>query len=286
MMSDFMREFIAGGIGGACSVVMGQPLDTIRIRQQCTHETSGTGMVSMVCRIWHQSGVRGLFAGMSSPLYTIAGQNAAVFASYGAAKRALDDGTGRHFVDPVFAAGVIAGAAQVVIIAPVDLFKIQLQLAKSSGESAFGGPAAVAQRVMRQGGVLSLWRGLGVTLLRDSPSYGVYFWVYDRTVAALRAQSSLPEASVDFAAGGVAGQVSWFVCYPADVIKTRVQGAPLGTKLGAYECAKGLWQREGMAPFFRGIETTLVRAFVVNGAIFASYAQVAQILDKMWVREQ
>ena len=236
--------------------------------------------MSMMRRIWQQSGVRGLFAGMSSPLYTIAGQNAAVFASYGAAKRAIGEGAGTDFINPVFSAGAIAGAAQVFIITPVDLFKIQLQLAKSSGARVAGGPVAIAQRVIRQGGLLSLWRGLGVTLLRDSPSYGVYFWVYDKSAAALRAQSSLPEASVDFAAGGIAGQVSWTVCYPADVIKTRVQGAPLDMKMGALECAKELWRREGAAPFFRGIETTLVRAFVVNGAIFASYGQVAQVLEQ------
>ena len=196
------------------------------------------------------------------------------------AKRALGDDAGTYFINPVFAAGAIAGAAQVVIITPVDLLKIQLQLAKSSGARVAGGPVAIAQRVIRQGGLLSLWRGLGVTLLRDSPSYGVYFWVYDKSTAVLHAQAILPEASVDFAAGGIAGQVSWAVCYPADVIKTRVQGAPLDLKVGTLECAKGLWLREGIAPFFRGIETTLVRAFVVNGAIFASYAQVAQVLDQ------
>jgi solute carrier family 25 (mitochondrial carnitine/acylcarnitine transporter), member 20/29 len=43
-------------------------------------------------------------------------------------------------------------------------------------------------KVAREGGVRGLYRGLGVTLLRDIPSYGLYFAIYE--VSRLLAPSS------------------------------------------------------------------------------------------------
>jgi hypothetical protein len=69
-------------------VVAGQPLDTLRIRMQqahCTHHN----VVGMWRSMAKAEGVRGLFKGMSYPLYTTALQNAVTFQAQRAALRWL-----------------------------------------------------------------------------------------------------------------------------------------------------------------------------------------------------
>lgn len=96
-----------------------------------------------------------------------------------------------------------------------------------------------------------LFRGFGVTLLRDTPSYGIYFPVYAMSCSGLDSlrqrmllsasaaadgtsqgvdSSSLVSSSssgggtgcstsmtVQFLAGGVAGMVAWLSVYPLDI---------------------------------------------------------------------
>jgi len=61
----------AGGIGGACGVVAGQPLDTVRIRQQAPG-AGGGGARAIIRSILAAEGARSLFRGMSYPLMTAA----------------------------------------------------------------------------------------------------------------------------------------------------------------------------------------------------------------------
>lgn len=76
-----------------------------------------------------------------------------------------------------------------------------------------------------------LYRGTAITLLRDVPSYGVYFALYEHLRGALDARvvhttgalSGHTAALHQFVAGGVAGVVSWFTVYPFDVVKSRLQ---------------------------------------------------------------
>jgi solute carrier family 25 carnitine/acylcarnitine transporter 20/29 len=44
---------------------------------------------------------------------------------------------------------------------------------------AGGGPLALAAAIVRREGPLGLYRGAGITFLRDTPSAGVYYVVYE-----------------------------------------------------------------------------------------------------------
>jgi hypothetical protein len=137
-----------------------------------------------------------------------------------------------------------------------------------------------------------------LTLLRDAPSYGVYFAVYaaarDAADAACgqgggggnKASWWRPEpggALVQLTAGGLAGVVAWASIFPIDVIKSRVQASPsvavrdeaLRTTpvdrlpgVTAVAVARRAWREEGARAFRKGMGATLWRAFLVNGVIF------------------
>lgn len=171
---------------------------------------------------------------------------------------------------------------------PVDLLKIRLQLQTASpSDPSYLGPLAMARRVVSQEGAAGLFRGTAVTLIRDVPSFGVYFGVYHgacRLAGVNDASEALP--ALQLAAGGAAGVISWASIYPIDVIKSRIQAggfpaAPASGRERAGWLAVGAAavRAGGWASLFKGLNPTLGRALVVNGVTFAGYEAAVRALS-------
>ena len=76
-------------------------------------------------------------------------------------------------------------------------------------------------------------------------------------------------------AGGIGGIATWVVSYPMDVIKSRIQTD--SSYRGIWHCAATSYKAEGMSVFFKGLETTIVRAFPVNAIIFITYEVLMKV---------
>jgi hypothetical protein len=81
-------------------------------------------------------------------------------------------------------------------------------------------------------------------------------------------------------AGAAAGVASWASIYPLDVIKSRVQAAP-GRYAGWVDCARRSLAEEGPAVFTRGLSACLLRAALVNAAIFGGFEAGLDVLSKL-----
>ncbi|KAK9810339.1 hypothetical protein WJX72_009024 [[Myrmecia] bisecta] len=222
------------------------------------------------------------WAGAAYPVTTIAVQSAVVFQTYGLSCRYLANRSGTPADQPVslskvYLAGMVAGTVQTAIITPVDLLKIRMQVQHAvPGSSNYVGSLKQLRNVLAMEGVTGLYRGLGVTLIRDIPSHGVYFGIYEWTREYLEPGSRMRGSENPwalFAAGGLAGVLSWFSVYPLDVIKSRLQADPRSESpyRGWIHCAKESYREEGGVVFWRGLTATLSRAFIVNAALFAVY---------------
>lgn len=63
-------------------------------------------------------------------------------------------------------------------------------------------------------------------------------------------------------AGGITGIVSWSVCIPFDVVKSRLQSAPESRyPNGVRDVFREIIRTEGTAGLFRGFTPILLRAF-------------------------
>ena len=72
-----------------------------------------------------------------------------------------------------------------------------------------------------------MYKGFWATFWRDVPGWGVYFYAYEalkvlcsRTMSAEYRKKH--DVFIRLMAGGLAGQLSWIVSFPFDVIKTRM----------------------------------------------------------------
>jgi len=68
-----IKTFIAGGVGGACLVLVGHPLDTIKVRIQTMVIEPGkqapySGTFDCAKKIIAKEGALGLYRGMGAPL--------------------------------------------------------------------------------------------------------------------------------------------------------------------------------------------------------------------------
>lgn len=180
-----------------------------------------------------------------------------------------------------FLAGAAAGAIQCVICCPMELAKTRMQMQGSGGKSStklYKNSLDCLLRIYQKEGLLGVNRGMVTTLIRETPAFGFYFLTYDVLTRSLGCE---PEDSYMIPkllfAGGMAGIASWLSTYPVDVIKSRLQADGMGgvnQYSGIADCVRQSLRTEGYMVFTRGLTSTLLRAFPVNAATFATVALV------------
>lgn len=278
---SFFHDFVSGGVAGCASVIVGHPFDTLKVLRQTSSSSGG-----LLQTVRESGGFASLFRGMGAPLTAATFINATVFGSYGFSSRLYDDYFGQTESDlshdpwqKSLSCGSFAGAVQCVIICPMEHVKCRLQT-----QSEFSGLASAVSRIIRQHGFFRLYQGWWSTCWREIPAFGLYFSSYDYLKD--QATQYLDPSHTWLAsalAGGCAGSLTWAIVYPVDVIKTRVQTAPLtasSSELSMLTIAASLLRNDPRI-LFRGLGVTLLRAFPVNGTIFPVYEFTMQQLKAL-----
>lgn len=239
---------------------------------------------------------------MASPLLGMAAINATIFGVYGISMRHLENLSLFPFLTNSAISGASAGVVQCFICSPLELIKLRMQMqgigkehtirkkkdVKSTGSRSpqYRGPLQTALHIVRTEGPLGLSNGLTVTFWRETPAFAVYFYTYDYLCLKLARGEPVTDLGpmALCLAGGISGINAWLVTYPFDVMKSRIQvdgvdGPQQYT--GMVDCFRKSYRAEGYKVFFRGLNSTLIRAFPTNAATFST---VTYIL-RFWRRE-
>ncbi|KAJ2777039.1 hypothetical protein H4R18_005355 [Coemansia javaensis] len=276
-------DFAAGTMGGWAQVVVGHPFDTIKVRMQTqpTPPIYSGGMDCLRATVRNE-GAGALYKGVTSPLAGIGFCNAVVFAANGFFLRLLQGDSREPLgIGQKTLAGGLAGGVMSFLNCPVELLKVRLQtqtsMAPVAGHKPYTGVFNCGVRTFQERGLAGLYRGLGITILRDIPSFLAYFGAYEALKSAFvyrrlgSTDGSKSNGLEQFLAGGFAGISAWLGAYPQDVIKSRVQmnykyrSTAEATRALLQE-ASGNWR-----VLFRGFGPTIVRAFPANAATFVAY---------------
>ncbi|XP_039981545.1 mitochondrial basic amino acids transporter isoform X1 [Xiphias gladius] len=273
-------DFVAGCIGGAAGVLVGHPFDTVKVRLQVQSVDKPLYRGTFHCfqSIIRQESVFGLYKGIGSPMMGLTFINAIVFGVQGNTMRMLGHDTPMN----QFLAGAAAGTIQCVICCPMELAKTRMQMQgtgeKKSSRKMYKNSLDCLARIYNREGLWGVNRGMVTTLIRETPGFGVYFLAYDVLTRSLGCEPDdrymIPKLLF---AGGMAGIASWLSTYPVDVIKSRLQADGVGG-VNQYssiaDCVQQSVRREGYMVFTRGLTSTLLRAFPVNAATFATVTLV------------
>lgn len=278
-----IKSFFAGGVGGACCVVTGHPLDTIKVRLQTMPKPAPgqaplyRGTFDCAMKTVGREGFFGLYKGMAAPLAGVAPMFAVCFFGFNLGKKMLQSDPKVDLTYPeLFASGMLAGVFTTSIMVPGERIKCLLQVQMDSkGPPKYKGPVDCVKQLYREGGIRSIYKGTAATLLRDLPASGMYFTVYeflkDKLTPAGTSKLDLSPLQV-LTAGGVAGMANWAVAIPPDVLKSRLQTAPEGKyPNGIRSVFKELMANEGILALYKGVTPVMLRAFPANAACFLGY---------------
>ncbi|OEU15015.1 mitochondrial carrier, partial [Fragilariopsis cylindrus CCMP1102] len=275
---------IAGGVAGSASVVIGHPMDTLKVRMQTA---KGNPSILTLASGSTYGGPSSLFRGMAAPLSAACVVNAIIFSSYGWSTRQYEDKyNAQHTHAKAFACGSFAGLVQALVICPMEHVKCRLQI-QDAVISTSKTNTATASHPLRTTLLSALYRGWWITCWREIPAFGAYFTLYDvfnkrikDTLDQREVQSELSTTNASHAwiasavAGGLTGALTWAIVYPFDVIKTQIQTAPIDTPRNERTISavfSKIVKEHGWKHLFRGLSVTCLRAFPVNGIIFPVY---------------
>ncbi|KAI6169630.1 mitochondrial carrier [Pisolithus thermaeus] len=219
------NELIAGSVGGAAQVLVGQPLDTVKTRAQIA---SSKGPMDILVRTVRTEGFFALYKGMASPLIGIAGVNSLLFASYATSKRIISPFP-QLTLPQIALAGAMAGAANAILASPVEMFKVRMQ--GQYGAATDKRLRDVAREMWRDWGFRrGIMRGYWVTVAREIPAYAGYVtsvstFEFSKRQFQSRYGEHVPVWAL-LTSGATGGIAYWLCCYPLDVVKSRIQLRP------------------------------------------------------------
>jgi len=281
------KDFVAGGVGGICLVVTGQPLDTIKVRLQtqsvAAPEYSGT--YDCFSKTVKKEGFRGLYKGMVTPLIGVTPMYALCFLGFGFGKKIqIKDPNEALTLPQFFKAGMVAGVFTTTVMVPGERIKCLLQIQSGDPKNAkYNGAWDCAKKVFAEEGLFrGLYKGTGATLLRDVPCSGAYFAGYEMLQRMLTPEGqSRSDISVvrTLFAGGCAGILNWMVAIGPDTLKSRYQTAAPGTYSGVGDVFVKLVRNEGPTALFKGLTPVMLRAFPANAACFMGYELTVKLLN-------
>jgi len=272
-LSPTTASIIAGSIAGSIGVGVAFPLDTLKTKSQVMSVDGG--MFDLIYAIYASEGIGGFFGGVRGMMV---GQGLIKAVAFGANGFMLGE-ISRSY--PAFSsfwtlafAALFAGFIASFVVAPFERIKVMMQ-----ASDAYDGEIHALRAVLDAEGWEGLMsRGLGPTLAREIPSYGIYFVTYGllmatRPIEALGAVAPL-------IAGAAAGCACWLPVYPIDVVKTLVQNTEGGdATVSSFGVARDLFGREGLGGFFDGLTPKMYRAMVNHATTFWLYDLLIQFAN-------
>lgn len=262
-----------GGIAGVIGVTCVFPIDLVKTRLQNQQVgPNGEKMYSSMMDCFRQTRVRegltGMYRGSAVNILLITPEKAIKLAANDFFRHHLLQMSGRTklSLSQEMIAGGSAGFCQIIVTTPMELLKIQLQDAgRVSAQSVSGSPAVIrtsatqiAMQLIRERGVVGLYRGVGATMLRDVTFSVIYFPLFAHLNARgpKRPGSNESVFWASFLSGCGAGSVAAFAVNPLDVVKTRLQvlkrAAGESSYSGVLDAIRQIYSKEGPLAFFKG----------------------------------
>ena len=284
-MNTYLKDFLAGGVGGSFLVAVGHPFDTVKVRLQTMPTPKPgqtplyTGMGDCIRKTVAEGGPRALYRGVGPVLAGVAPMYALCFLGYGVGKQIFCDAdayTAEHQkLFQIACAGATSALFTTPILAPGERIKC-LQQTDATGRFS-GSFVNTVKHVWAEGGVRSVTKAFTATFARDATGSLFYFSVYEllkRQFADMegKERGETPSVPATLTAGGLAGMANWAGALPIDTLKSRFQIAPAGqysgTVLGSKSVLKDIMKNEGLGALWKGAVPVFARAFPANAACF------------------
>lgn len=172
--------------------------------------------VDALIKIPQYEGLSALWRGLPPTLVMAVPNTVIYFTLYDQLKVMYGFVEGQENVWSPMCAGITARTISITCISPIEMIRTKMQAKKGFSYKEL---VAIIKNAIQQGGVLSLWQGLGPTLLRDVPFSAVYWTGYE----LLKSKFTDPGFVASFSSGMMSGAMAALLTTPFDVVKTHRQ---------------------------------------------------------------
>ncbi|XP_069717238.1 electrogenic aspartate/glutamate antiporter SLC25A12, mitochondrial [Phaenicophaeus curvirostris] len=276
-VAESAYRFTLGSIAGAVGATAVYPIDLVKTRMQ-NQRSSGSVVGELMYKnsfdcfkkVLRFEGFFGLYRGLLPQLIGVAPEKAIKLTVNDFVRDKFTKRDGSIPLPAEVLAGGCAGASQVIFTNPLEIVKIRLQVA---GEITTG-PRVSALSVLKDLGLLGLYKGAKACFLRDIPFSAIYFPVYAHSKLMLADENGHVGGLNLLLAGAIAGVPAASLVTPADVIKTRLQVAARAgqtTYSGVIDCFRKILREEGASAFWKGAGARVFRSSPQFGVTLVTY---------------
>ncbi|KAI1203062.1 amino acid transporter arg-13 [Nemania serpens] len=296
---EVVEDLTYGSTAGIVGKYIEYPFDTVKVRLQSQPDhlpPRYTGPLDCFRQSFKADGLRGLYRGISAPLFGAACETSSLFLFERLGREVVYSSgyCSRDRVLPLPAlwfTGAFAGAFTSVVLTPIELVKCKVQVPAGVNGMVPKVPSvmSVIRDVYKYEGIRGFWHGQMGTFLRESGGCAAWFGsketatkmfylLNERSATSQLEKDALATEALPLwqqaVAGATAGMSYNFLFFPADTIKSRMQTSPVGgTKQNRtfLQETKALWNQLGLRGFYRGCGITVLRSAPSSAFIFTVF---------------
>ncbi|KAI4839990.1 dicarboxylate/tricarboxylate carrier [Plasmodium brasilianum] len=205
--------------------------------------------------------------------------------SVDATKKKLNEDKNLFYKVKPFAVGGVSGMFATFCVQPLDMIKVRIQL-NAEGTNAIKNPIIIAKNIIKDEGVLSLYKGLDAGLTRQivytTGRLGLFRTFSDMVKKEGEPLPFYKKCFCALAAGGLGA----FLGNPADLSLIRLQAdntLPKELKRnysGVFNALYRIAKEEGIFALWKGSVPTIARAMSLNLGMLSTYDQSKEYLEK------
>ncbi|MCJ1262232.1 hypothetical protein MMC22_002102 [Lobaria immixta] len=273
-----------------------------------TRRKTFTSTLDGLRKIARNEGISSLWRGLSPTLVMSIPANVIYFTGYDSLRYNPNSPINIYIPDAYapLVAGSMARTTAASVISPIEMFRTRMQATTTgnAGKGVFTETLIGLRNMVHAQGYTSLWRGLTLTMWRDVPFSGIYWWGYETMRNVLTdirdplGQRTRPRSNSrnrenhtttfmdSFVAGATSGAVASLMTTPFDVGKTRRQvlqpvsadkagkktaGTLRPEELSMPRFLYRIWADEGIQGLFRGWAARCLRVAPACAIMISSY---------------
>lgn len=278
--TPFLTSLVAGGLAGTSVDLALFPIDTLKTRLQSPHGFLAAG------------GFRGVYRGVMAAAAGSSPGAALFFGTYETMKPQIAKLQNKYLGDAAspalthMVAASIGEAAACMVRVPTEVVKSKMQT-NAAGSSTLTSTLKLVLsekdgRAFASSVFGGLYRGYGMTLLREVPFAFIQFPLYERLkVEWGKAQGHETSPWQAAACGSVSGGIAAGLTTPLDVVKTRLMlgsdknGVPYK---GGRDVVQRLINEEGSAVLLSGIQPRVMWISIGGFVFFGAYESYRSFL--------
>jgi len=291
-----MINFLAGGTSGAVAKTCTAPIERVKLLIQTQDANpkiiSGevkryTGIVDCFSRVSSEQGIKAFWRGNFTNILRYFPTQAFNFAFKDGIKamfpKADKNSEFMKFFMINVASGGLAGAGSLMIVYPLDYARTRLASDVGGGKQQFNGLLDCLKKTVANGGVKSVYNGIGVSIMGIIPYRGAYFGLFDTLTGYnpyQKSEDALSRAGSTFACAQTSAIMAGYASYPFDTVRRRLQMQSEKPESewvykGTADCFSKIVKDEGTSSLFKGAGANALRT-VGAAMVLVLYSEITR----------